>query len=75
MLKIHSTGASQLKEVFFPNNLGALILKSPGESEELKVAMIKGTEDDYDIDPSTLLTTDEIGCTEMLDKIRNLCPD
>lgn len=77
MLTAHSKGVSSLTQVFFPNNMGASILRRsmPGGTSEFKVAVITGTENNYDIDPSTLLTTDEIGCGETLDKIRGLRPD
>lgn len=79
MLKFHSTGELGVTkaEVFFPNKRGASVLKTKrfGEPDLFDVTLMLGTQGKSDIDPSTCILTDEIGCDEMLEKIRILSPD
>ena len=78
MSQTHSVRASgtSTTEVFFPNNMGASILRTKkGKVDEFDVTLIVGTEDDFDWYPKNSVITDEGGCREMLEKIRMLAPD
>ena len=76
MLKFNSTGepGASRAEVFFLNKRGASILKTKtiGEPDVYEVAELFGTPEDNDLDFSTIETTDEAGCAEMLERIRVL---
>ena len=79
MLTFNSTGepGASRAEIFFPNRRGVSILRTKiiGEPDVFEVAELFGTPEDNDLDFSTVETTDEAGCDEMLERIRILIPE
>lgn len=64
-------------EIMFPNKNGVEVVRTqtPGEPDSFDVTIIKEIEGRIDIYPSTSILTDELGCNEIVEKIRTLSPD